>query len=126
LTYFDWGSEDVKSDIIRIADRPAVLPTAVPIDDESAPIPVNLPTTPAPVPPPEPAPAESSEKKKYKVLSQKDMGFAVKFDALKLEETLNRFAAEGWRVQSMITLALPTHGGGFHDEVFVLLEHKSR
>ena len=39
----------------------------------------------------------------YKVLTQKDRFFAGKFDPQKLEQGINAYAEEGWRVVSMPT-----------------------
>jgi hypothetical protein len=66
-------------------------------------------------------PAEGSGPRHYRVLTHRDMGFAAKFDAAKLEETLNRHAREGWAVKSAVTLNLTTHSGN-HEEMIVILE----
>ena len=59
--------------------------------------------------------------RRYKVLTHRDMGFTVKFDPVKLEETLNRLAERGWMVRSAVTMNLPSHAG-HHDELVVILE----
>jgi hypothetical protein len=59
--------------------------------------------------------------RRYKVLTHRDMGFTVKFDPVKLEETLNRLAERGWAVRSAVTMNLPSHAG-HHDELVVILE----
>ena len=59
--------------------------------------------------------------RRYKVLTHRDMGFTLKFDPVKLEETLNRLAERGWSVRSAVTMNLPSHSGQ-HDELVVILE----
>jgi len=36
--------------------------------------------------------------KEYKILTQKDKWFGGKFDPLKLEQAINSYAEEGWRI----------------------------
>ncbi len=57
----------------------------------------------------------------YRVLTQKDQGFAGKFSATKLEEMLNAHARQGWCLKSAVTIQIPGHGG-HHDELIVILE----
>ncbi len=59
--------------------------------------------------------------RQYRVLSQKDQGFAGKFNAGKLEEILNAYARQGWVLKIAVTMNLPSHGG-HHDEMIVILE----
>lgn len=66
-------------------------------------------------------PAEGATPCRYRVLTHRDMGFAAKFDAAKLEDTLNRFAREGWAVKAAVTLNLTSHSGN-HEELVVILE----
>ncbi len=67
-----------------------------------------------------PSPARESARR-YKVLTQRDMGFAVKFDSVKLEETLNSLSREGWAVKAAVTLTMSSHAGP-HDELVLILE----
>lgn len=66
-------------------------------------------------------PVDGASSRRYRVLTHRDMGFAAKFDAAKLEETLNRLAREGWAVKAAVTLKLATHSGN-HEEMVVILE----
>lgn len=59
--------------------------------------------------------------KQYKVLSQKDKFLSGKFDPEKLEQALNSYATEGWRVVSMATASFPTLTGT-REELIVVLE----
>jgi hypothetical protein len=79
-----------------------------------------IPTVAAGEPPAEPDPLDHAERQ-YKVLTHKDMGIAARFDAAKVEETLNRLARRGWTLRSAVTLNLPGHAGA-HDELVVILE----
>jgi hypothetical protein len=45
--------------------------------------------------------------KMYKVLTQKDKWFSSKFDPEKLEQALNAYAEQGWRVVSCATGDFP-------------------
>ncbi|MFY9568327.1 MAG: DUF4177 domain-containing protein [Acetivibrionales bacterium] len=46
----------------------------------------------------------------YKVLTQKDKWFSGKFDPVKLEEAINSYAQQGWRVISCATATIPGFG----------------
>jgi hypothetical protein len=59
--------------------------------------------------------------KQYKVLTQKEMGVAIKFDPVKFEETLNALARQGWSLKAVVTMNLPSHSG-HHDELIAILE----
>jgi hypothetical protein len=50
--------------------------------------------------------------KKYKVLTQKDKWFSGKFDPEKLEQAMNAYAEQGWRVVSCATADIPSFGFG--------------
>lgn len=62
--------------------------------------------------------------KQYKVITQRDKYFGGKFDPEKLEQLLNAYAAEGWRV---ITITNQDLAHGFksngRQELVVILEH---
>jgi hypothetical protein len=65
--------------------------------------------------------AEMSKQWEYKVLTQKDKWFSGKFDPAKLEEAMNAYAAQGWRVVGVTTASIPGLGGN-RDELIVVLE----
>ncbi len=58
----------------------------------------------------------------YKVLSQKDKFFGGKFEPKKVEDALNAYAAEGWRVASTATASFQTMLSGNREELIVILE----
>ncbi|MDR0599699.1 MAG: DUF4177 domain-containing protein [Treponema sp.] len=60
--------------------------------------------------------------KKYKVLTQKDKWFSSKFDPGKLEEALNAYAEQGWRVISCTSGEFPGFIGSSRNEIIVILE----
>lgn len=59
--------------------------------------------------------------KEYKVLTQKDKWFSGKFDPERLEEAMNAYAAQGWRVISCATAQIPGFTGT-REEMIVILE----
>lgn len=67
------------------------------------------------------APRPEDGSRQYRVLAQKDQGFAGKFNATKLEETLNDHARRGWSLKAAVTINMPSHAGN-HDELVVILE----
>ena len=67
------------------------------------------------------APAAQGAFKQYKILTPKDKIFANRFDLARLEEVLNRFAREGWRVCSMATPQITSFTGD-KEELVILLE----
>ena len=80
-------------------------------------------STPAPAPAPAPAtssqgvnfdfntntasPATASKRYEYKILSQKDKWFSGKFDPMVLEQAMNAYAQQGWRVIGCATADIP-------------------
>lgn len=58
----------------------------------------------------------------YRVLTQKDKFFGGKFEPKKVEEALNSYAAEGWRVVSTATASFQTMLSGNREELIVILE----
>lgn len=60
--------------------------------------------------------------KEYKVLSQKDKWLSSKFDPDKLQEAINAYAEQGWRVISCTTASFPGFMTGNREEMIVLLE----
>lgn len=61
------------------------------------------------------------QRKQYKVLSQTDSFFVGVFNAARIEEAVNHYAAQGWNVVSMTTLAFPGVMAQNH-QLVVLLE----
>ena len=104
-------------------------------------------TAPTPIPTPAPAPApmaasgsssgknfdfsgggavasQSSRKTyQYKVLSQKDKWFSGKFDPALLEQAINAYAQQGWRVVGCATADIPGFGNA-RQEFITLLERE--
>jgi hypothetical protein len=61
----------------------------------------------------------------YKVLTHKDKWFSGKFDPQKLEEALNAYAEQGWRVIAATTAEIPGLAfAGTRDEFIAILERK--
>ena len=77
---------------------------------------LRRPLAEAPQPPPTPKIWE------YKVLTQKDKWFSGKFDPERLEQALNAYAAQGWRMKGMASAAFPGMLGGQRDELIFVLE----
>jgi hypothetical protein len=81
----------------------------------------GVPAAPEPVQPVEPGTF-------YKVLTQRDEFFGGKFDPTKLEDLINAYAKDGWRVVSIATADVSTFFGSFwsgrgaRQEIVVFLE----
>jgi hypothetical protein len=60
----------------------------------------------------------------YKVLTQKDKWFSGKFDPAILEQALNAYAQQGWRVIGCATADIP--GFGVTRQEFVTLMERER
>lgn len=60
----------------------------------------------------------------YKVLSQKDKWFSGKFDPTLLEQAINAYAQQGWRVISCATADIPGFGGPRQEFITVLEREK--
>jgi hypothetical protein len=56
----------------------------------------------------------------YKVLTQKDRFWGGKFDPEKLEQALNSYAEEGWRVVASATASFPSLTGNREEMILVL------
>ena len=56
----------------------------------------------------------------YMVLTQKDRVFGGKFNPLQLQEALNGFAKQGWRVVEAATTTFPGFSGSREELVFIL------
>lgn len=59
--------------------------------------------------------------KEYKVLTQKDKWFSSKFDPAALEDALNSYAEQGWRVVATTSGDFPSAFGA-RNEIVVILE----
>lgn len=70
------------------------------------------------------APA-SAVRYEYKVLSQKDKWFSGKFDPAILEQAINAYAQQGWRVISCATADIPGFGTT-RQEFITVLEREVR
>jgi Domain of unknown function (DUF4177) len=57
----------------------------------------------------------------YKVLTQKDKFFSRKFDPEQLQNALNSYATEGWRVIAAATAEIGA-GIGSREEIIFILE----
>ncbi|MCC6805684.1 MAG: DUF4177 domain-containing protein [Anaerolineae bacterium] len=57
----------------------------------------------------------------YKVLSQKDKWFSGKFDPNTIEQAMNAYAEQGWRVVHAVTASIPGFGGN-REEMIIILE----
>lgn len=69
------------------------------------------------------ASAVSSTRYEYKVLSQKDKWFSGKFDPMILEQAINSYAQQGWRVIGCATADIPGFGTA-RQEFITLLERE--
>lgn len=69
---------------------------------------------------PRPVSGESGGRYVYKVLTQKDRFFGGKFDPERLEEALNAYAAEGWKVTGIATADIASWGGSRQELVVVM------
>lgn len=67
----------------------------------------------------------STQLYEYKVLSQKDKWFSGKFDPALLEQAINAYAMQGWRVISCATADIPGFGGP-RQEFITVLEREVR
>lgn len=56
----------------------------------------------------------------YKVVTMKDRFFSGKFDPAKLEEMLNSYATEGWKMKSSATAEVPGMMGSREEIIFIL------
>ena len=61
---------------------------------------------------------------KYKVLTQKDKWFSSKFSPEVLENAINSYAEQGWRVVSSATADFPAAFGAARQEMIIVLERE--
>lgn len=60
--------------------------------------------------------------KQYFVLTMKDKWFSGKFDPQKLQEALNAYAQQGWRLVSCATADVNAAFGGSRQEFIAVME----
>lgn len=60
----------------------------------------------------------------YKVLTQKDRWFGGKFEPAKIEQALNAYAQEGWRLAEAVTASFPAMFSSNRDELIFILERE--
>ena len=65
----------------------------------------------------------SQQRFEYKILSQKDKWFSGKFDPMLLEQAINAYAQQGWRVVSCATADIASFGSA-RQEFIALLERE--
>lgn len=58
--------------------------------------------------------------KEYKVMTQKDKWFSGKFSPEKLEQALNSYAQQGWKVVATATADIPGFGKDRQELVIIL------
>ena len=73
------------------------------------------------MPPPPKNLGKPTRGKEYKVLTPKDKWFAGEFSPEKLEQALNAYAAQGWRVVSVATASIPAVPGGPREDLIVVM-----
>ncbi len=57
--------------------------------------------------------------KQYKILTQKDKWFSGKFDPQRLQDALNAYAQQGWRLVACTTAEIPGFGLSAVREEFI-------
>ena len=97
-------------EVQKMPTRPPLAPPALPR---------VVPKLKMPLPPK--SPGKPARGKEYKVLTPKDKWFAGEFSPEKLEQALNFYAAQGWRVVSVATACMPTAPGGAREELIVVM-----
>ena len=60
--------------------------------------------------------------KEYKILTQKDEWFSGKFDPQGLENALNSYAQQGWRVVGVSTATINALFSNNREEMVIILE----
>lgn len=70
------------------------------------------------------APASESKRYEYKVLTQKDKWFSGKFDPMLLEQAMNAYAQQGWRVIGCATADIGSGFGAARQEFITVLERE--
>lgn len=70
------------------------------------------------------APASASKRYEYKVLTQKDKWFSGKFDPALLEQAMNAYAQQGWKVIGCATADIGSGFGSARQEFITILERE--
>ena len=70
------------------------------------------------------ASASTAKHYQYKVLSQKDKWFSGKFDPMMLEQAMNAYADQGWRVIGCATADIASGFGAARQEFITVLERE--
>jgi hypothetical protein len=60
----------------------------------------------------------------YKILTQKDRWFGGKFDPNRVEQALNAYAQEGWRLSEAVTASFPAFFSQNREELIIILERE--
>ena len=60
--------------------------------------------------------------KEYKVLTQKDKWFSGKFAPELLEQAINSYASQGWRVVAATTASFPGVFSGNREDMIIIME----
>ena len=58
--------------------------------------------------------------KEYTVITQRDKWFSGKFDPVALQNALNEYAKQGWRLVSCATAEVPGFGGARQEFIAVM------
>ena len=61
----------------------------------------------------------------YKILTQKDRSFGGKFDPNRVEQALNAYAQEGWRLSEAVTASFPAFFSANREELIIILERET-
>lgn len=69
-------------------------------------------------------PVSASKRYEYKVLTQKDKWFSGKFDPMLLEQAMNAYAQQGWRVIGCATADITSGFGAARQEFITILERE--
>jgi hypothetical protein len=63
--------------------------------------------------------------RQYKILTQKDRWFGGKFDPNRVEEALNAYAQENWRLAEAVTASFPGFFSQNREELIIILERET-
>lgn len=72
------------------------------------------------------AEAEGVGPVEYKVLTQKDRFLVGRFSPERLEQAINAYASDGWRVVGVTTVAFPGGLAGTREEMIIIMERQVR
>lgn len=85
-----------------------------------------IPQAPIPQPIPQVADDTSAQKFEYKVLSSNDGWFAGRFDPIMLEQYLNAYAKQGWRVIGCSSAHMADYSGYSKHPGFLAILEKEK